>query len=73
MYFFTDRSHGNEFSQQFEDSCVHLEEFVVKLDAQIKSRSLLVELLEQSELYYDAQYGEAKIVTNVSNFFLLQL
>lgn len=36
------------------------------LSKEIKDRATMIEMLEQSELYYDAQYGEAKIVANVS-------
>jgi hypothetical protein len=39
---------------------------VKAVQQEIKEQSALVELLEQSELFYDAQHGEAKIVANVS-------
>ena len=64
-----DKAHGKEFSQQFEDTCVKVEDYVVQLERTIKERTSLIEMLEQSELFYDAQYGEAKIVANVSGFF----
>ena len=44
---------------------MRLEEYVSCLEREIRDRSGLTELLEHSELYYDAQYGEARIVTNV--------
>ena len=62
----SDRDKGREYSQQFEDGCVKLEEFLVHSEAETKQRTSLIELLEQSELFYDAQYSEAKIVANVS-------
>lgn len=37
------------------------------VEEEIKDRAALVELLEESELFYDAQHGEAKIVANVSD------
>ena len=37
----------------------------------MKERSALIELLEEGEVYYDAQYGEAKIVANVSCCYFL--
>lgn len=61
----TDRSHGKQYTQQIEDIHRHLEDYVNSLDKQTIERQTLLELLEQSELFYDAQYGEAKIVTNV--------
>lgn len=60
-----DRAQGEQFVRQFEASCVKLEEFVRAVEKEMKDRAALVELLEQSELFYDAQHGEAKIVANV--------
>ncbi len=45
-----------------------LEEYVTCVENEMKERSALIELLEEGEVYYDAQYGEAKIVANVSLF-----
>ena len=61
-----DRDRGREFSQQFEEACVKLEDYVAQVEGETKERTMLIELLEQSELFYDAQYSEAKIVANVS-------
>lgn len=66
LHFITDRSHGKQCTQQIEDLHHYLEEYVSNLEKEIKERQTQQELLEQSELFYDAQYGEAKIVTNVS-------
>lgn len=65
-FLITDRSHGKQCSQQIEDLHHYLDEYVSNLEKEIKERQTQQELLEQSELFYDAQYGEAKIVTNVS-------
>ena len=35
------------------------------VEQEIKDRAALIESLEQTEVFYDAQYGEAKIVANV--------
>lgn len=43
-----------------------MEDYVKSLERENADRVALIEMLEQSELYYDAQYGEAKIVANVS-------
>lgn len=64
----TDRAHGKEFSQQFEDTCVKLEDYIGHVEREMKEGQTLIELLEQGQLFYDAQYGEAKIVANVRVF-----
>ena len=66
-HYSVDRAHGKEFSQTFEESCLKLEDVLAMTEKQNVERQAMVEMLEQSELYYDAQYGEAKIVANVSN------
>ncbi len=43
-----------------------LEEYVHCVEQEIKDRAALIESLEEAEVFYDAQYGEAKIVANVS-------
>lgn len=62
----TDRAHGNEFSKQFEDSCVKLEDFVGSFEKGVHDRKTLITALEEGELFYQAQFGEARIVANVS-------
>ena len=51
---------------EFEGACGKMDDYVKCMEKEIADRNELIELLEQSELYYDAQYGEAKIVANVS-------
>ena len=65
VIWYLDRAHGKEFSQTFEDSCVKLEEYVHCVEQELKDRAALIESLEEAEVFYDAQYGEAKIVANV--------
>ena len=65
----SDKAHCQEFLQQFEDSCAKLEDFVSSLEKEVKDRKAMVENLEQSEIFYDAQYGEARIVANVSHTY----
>ena len=36
------------------------------LTKEVEMRRKLVDLLDKGEIFYDAQYSEAKIVTNVS-------
>ncbi|XP_064607793.1 regulation of nuclear pre-mRNA domain-containing protein 2-like isoform X2 [Liolophura sinensis] len=64
-----DRAHGNEFSKQFEDSCVKLEEFVGSFEKGVHDRKALITALEEGELFYQAQFGEARIVANAYKIF----
>ncbi|ELT97252.1 hypothetical protein CAPTEDRAFT_221089 [Capitella teleta] len=64
-----DKGQGQQFLRQFELSCLKLEDFVKVVEEEIKDRAALVELLEESELFYDAQHGEAKIVANAYKNF----
>ena len=66
MLLISDRTHGKEFCLEFEGACGKMDDYVKCMEKEIADRNELIELLEQSELYYDAQYGEAKIVANVS-------
>ena len=56
---------------EFENSCLKLEEYIKKLESQAKNRKQLVQLMEQSEIFYDAQFKDAEMVHNVSQIFLL--
>lgn len=64
-----DRSHGNQYSQRIEDVHHSLDDYVTTLEKELSYRQLTIEQLEQSELFYDIQYGEAKIVANVRMLF----
>lgn len=61
----SDRNHGKLYSQQVEDIHKNLTDFVSSVEREITDRQRMIELLEQSEIFYDVQYGEAKIVANV--------
>ena len=64
--FCTDRSHGNDFSSHFEDSCMKLEDLVKRQTQQKQDQKSLLSTLQTSETFYEEQYREAKIVANVS-------
>ena len=66
MFLCTDRAHGNEFSTQFEESCLRLEEAVRGLEKTNGEQKDLMAQLHTSEYFYDQQYREARIVANVS-------
>jgi len=60
-----DRSHGKQYTQQVDDAHKALEGYVASLTIEAQDRTAMLEALDQSELFYDAQYGEATIVANV--------
>ncbi|KAJ8029691.1 Regulation of nuclear pre-mRNA domain-containing protein 2 [Holothuria leucospilota] len=64
-----DRAGGKRFSEQFEDGACKLEEYVKSLRKEVEMRKELLELLKKSEIFYDAQFSEAKIVTNAYKNF----
>ena len=64
--FVLDRSHGKEFCKQFEDSCIKIEDYVNTLEREILQRKAVLTMCENSEIFYDEQFKEAKIVANVS-------
>ena len=63
----SDRMHGTKHCNDFEDACSKLEDYVSSLAKQIQLQKDVQERLIQSEVYYEHQYGEAKIVANVSD------
>lgn len=64
-----DRNHGHQFSKEFEESTEALDDMIRTLQKEKEEREALVLLLEQSEIYYDTQRGEAKIVVNAYKNF----
>lgn len=64
-----DRTHGQQFKQDFDKSFRQLEEFIETLTQEVAERNELILLLEQSEIYYDTQRGEAKVVANAYKNF----
>ncbi len=49
---------------EFENSCLKLEDFLKKLSQEAEQRKQLIQLLEQSEIFYDAQFKDATTVVN---------
>ncbi|RUS84154.1 hypothetical protein EGW08_008082 [Elysia chlorotica] len=64
-----DRAHGNDFSNQFEDSCNKLAELVKRQTQHVEDQRLLLQTLNTSETFYEEQYREAKIVANAYKNF----
>lgn len=61
-----DRNQGVEYANDLAESCRQVRTYVTNLETEMKERSALIEMLEQSELYYDAQASEANTVSMVS-------
>ena len=71
-----DKRQGAKFKVEFENSVLKLDAMLAKVAVQAERRRALVQLLEQSEVFYDAQYNDAKTVSNVRSFrflFVLEL
>lgn len=66
-----DKGQCAKFKKEYENSCLKLQELLVKMEQQAEKRKQLVQLLEQSEIFYDAQYNDAKTVSNVIIVFYL--
>ena len=66
MYQCVDRAGGKQFSKQFDDASTKLEDYVQSLTKEVEMRRKLVSLLDNGEIFYEAQNSEAKIVANVS-------
>lgn len=49
---------------------VKIQSYVSSLKEEIKERAKLIELLEQGDVFYQHQRGEAKIVVTVSYIFV---
>lgn len=65
--FFLDKAGGKRFSKDFEDGSAKLQDFVAFLDEEVKKGPALIEALENADIFYEMQYKEVKIVTNVSH------
>lgn len=63
-----DRHECGQYADQADHCRTQLESYVSDLSHENQHRSVLIEMLEQSELFYDAQNSEAAIVATVSKF-----
>ncbi len=63
---YRDKTQCLKFKEDFQNSCLKLDDYIKQIQIQIQEREQLIKLLEQSEIFYDAQYKDAKLVVNVS-------
>ena len=61
-----DRNQGVDYANDLAESCRQVRTYVTNLETEMKERTSLIEMLEQSEVYYDAQASEANTVAMVS-------
>lgn len=61
-----DRRHVEDAEKEVEAAVQNIENYVSALEAEIRERTQVLDLLEQADQFYETQRGEVKIVTNVS-------
>jgi hypothetical protein len=66
---YRDKQKCIKFSTEFDTSSSKLEEFLKKLKDEEAERDSLINLLKQSEIFYDAQFKDAKMVHNAYRIF----
>lgn len=60
-----ERCKTDDFFSEFDASVGRMEEYVKALEVETCERASLLGLLEQADLFYDAQRGEFKVVWTV--------
>lgn len=66
---YRDKNQCAKFKTEFENSCIKLEDYIRKLSIQQEQRRMLLKLMEQSEIFYDAQFKDAKTVSNAYRIY----
>ena len=64
--FFSDRTGGGKFCEEYELATAKLEEFSEMLKREQQERLDIIKVLEDGEAFYDTSYGEVKVIVNVS-------
>lgn len=59
--------------EEFEEAVIALECYLAAVQKEVEERTQVVTLLEQAEIFYETQRGEAKLVANVSNTVLIRM
>ncbi|CAG2105245.1 unnamed protein product [Medioppia subpectinata] len=68
-----DKTHGEQFSRDFDDATKCLEAVINSLEKEVHTRSDLIENLEKSEIFYETQKEEAKTVVDAYKNFGLRV
>ncbi|XP_068221198.1 uncharacterized protein [Palaemon carinicauda] len=64
-----ERGTSRERMEEFEEAVVALECYLASVQKEIEERTQVVTLLEQAEIFYETQRGEAKMVANAYKSF----
>ncbi|KAL2079955.1 hypothetical protein ACEWY4_023748 [Coilia grayii] len=64
-----DKAGGKKFAKDFEEGSAKLQEFVSILEGQVKKGPVLLEALQNADVFYEMQYKEVKIVTKAYETF----
>uniref|UniRef100_UPI0035901016 regulation of nuclear pre-mRNA domain-containing protein 2 isoform X2 n=1 Tax=Myxine glutinosa TaxID=7769 RepID=UPI0035901016 len=64
-----DRTEGKKFSKDLETANTRMAEFCSQLEKDVKMKPTLIDSLDKSEIFYEAQYKEVKIVVNAYKNF----
>ncbi|KZC04882.1 Regulation of nuclear pre-mRNA domain-containing protein 2 [Dufourea novaeangliae] len=64
-----DRRRVEDAEKEVDSAVVNVENYVRALEAEIRERTQVLELLEQADQFYETQRGEVKIVTNAYRNF----
>ena len=66
---FLERGTNRERMDEFEEAVTALDVYMASIQKVVEERTRVVTLLEQAEIFYETQRGEAKLVANVSQCF----
>nr|XP_027225126.1 actin cytoskeleton-regulatory complex protein PAN1-like [Penaeus vannamei] len=64
-----ERGTSRERMEEFEEAVIALECYMASVQKEIEERTQVVTLLEQAEIFYETQRGEAKLVANAYKNF----
>ena len=70
LIFFSDRTGGGKFCEEYELATTKLEEFSEMLRREQQERLDMIKVLEDGEAFYDTSYGEVKVIVHVSIILL---
>lgn len=66
---YRDKSKCANFKIEFQNSCLKLEDFLNKLAKEASERKELIQLLDQGQIFYDAQFKDATTVANAYRIY----
>ncbi|KAJ6648837.1 Regulation of nuclear pre-mRNA domain-containing protein 2, partial [Pseudolycoriella hygida] len=64
-----DRKHVEDVKREIDDHMHKLEHYIRALNTEIKARTILIAVLEQTDAFYHNQRGEVKVVANAYRNF----